>query len=194
MILHIRGRGISKGRARGPLLVSPAPISFLGGVDPESGIIVEKGANRAVFLPEVAVEQGWSKEETLRHLSMKAGMGPDDWRKGARFKVKDVDGIFTAGQHSPSLLGEFKKVIGEYVARTGRSLDHMRNFIDCVKSRQRTVANPEVMHHSMTTVHAANICMWLKRDLKYDPAKAEFVNDPEANRLRTRAMREPWII
>ena len=43
MILHIRGRGISKGRARGPLLVSPAPISFLGGVDPESGIIVEKG-------------------------------------------------------------------------------------------------------------------------------------------------------
>ncbi len=43
MILHIRGRGISKGRARGPLLVSPVPISFLSGVDPESGIIVEKG-------------------------------------------------------------------------------------------------------------------------------------------------------
>ena len=37
------GRGISKGRAGGPLLVSPAPISFLGGVDPESGIIIEKG-------------------------------------------------------------------------------------------------------------------------------------------------------
>jgi predicted aconitase with swiveling domain len=43
VILHIRGRGISKGRAGGPLLVSPAPISFLGGVDPESGIIIEKG-------------------------------------------------------------------------------------------------------------------------------------------------------
>ena len=35
MILHIRGRGISKGRGSGELLVSPAPISFLSGVDPE---------------------------------------------------------------------------------------------------------------------------------------------------------------
>ena len=45
------------------------------------------------------------------------------------------------------------------------------------------MANPDVMHHSMSTVHAANICMWLKRDLKYDPVKEEFVNDPEANRF-----------
>jgi predicted aconitase with swiveling domain len=43
VILHIHGRGISRGRGSGPLLVSPAPISFLSGVDPESGIIVEKG-------------------------------------------------------------------------------------------------------------------------------------------------------
>ena len=43
MILLIRGRGISGGRGKGPLLVSPVPLSFLSGVDPESGIIVEKG-------------------------------------------------------------------------------------------------------------------------------------------------------
>ncbi len=43
MILHISGRGISRGRARGPLLISPAPISFLSGVDPESGVIIEQG-------------------------------------------------------------------------------------------------------------------------------------------------------
>ena len=39
----IRGRGIAKGRGEGPLLVSPEPLSFLSGVDPASGIIVEKG-------------------------------------------------------------------------------------------------------------------------------------------------------
>ena len=39
----IRARGIAKGRGEGPLLVSPAPLSFLSGVDPASGIIVEKG-------------------------------------------------------------------------------------------------------------------------------------------------------
>jgi predicted aconitase with swiveling domain len=39
----IRGRAIAKGRGDGPLLVSPDPLSFLSGVDPASGIIVEKG-------------------------------------------------------------------------------------------------------------------------------------------------------
>jgi len=43
VILHISGRGISRGRGTGRLLVSPAPISFLSGVDPATGIIVEKG-------------------------------------------------------------------------------------------------------------------------------------------------------
>lgn len=43
MILHISGRGISRGKAKGKLLVSPAPISFLSGVDPKTGVIVEKG-------------------------------------------------------------------------------------------------------------------------------------------------------
>jgi hypothetical protein len=63
-----------------------------------------------------------------------------------------------------------------------------------VEIRQQPVANAEVMHCSMSAVHAANICMWLKRDLAYDPVKEEFVNDAEANRLRSRAMREPFII
>ena len=70
--------------------------------------------------------------------------------------------------------------------------DPQRNFLDCVKSRRLTVANAEVMYRSMSTVHAANICMWLKRDLKFDPEKAEFVNDPEANRWLTRELRKPW--
>lgn len=43
MILLFRGRRISRGQGYGPLLVSPAPLSFLSGVDPCSGIIVEKG-------------------------------------------------------------------------------------------------------------------------------------------------------
>jgi len=112
--------------------------------------------------------------------------GTEGWAAAA-------DGYAKPDVSSPALLGEFKKVVGDYVARTGRALNHMRNFVDCVKSRQPTVANPSVMHHSMTTVHAANICMWLKRSVKYDPVKEEFVGDDEANRLRSRAMREPYV-
>jgi AmmeMemoRadiSam system protein A len=53
----------------------------------QQGIILEKGFRRAVYLPEVATEQGWTVEETLSSLSMKAGLPPDAWRGGARFKV-----------------------------------------------------------------------------------------------------------
>jgi hypothetical protein len=91
-------------------------------------------------------------------------------------------------------MNEFGKIIDDYTARTQRPLSHVRDFLDCVKSRRPTIANPVVMHRSMTTVHAANICMWLKRNMRYDPVKEEFINDEEANRFRSRAMREPWII
>ncbi|MBN2450251.1 MAG: Gfo/Idh/MocA family oxidoreductase [Lentisphaeria bacterium] len=105
-----------------------------------------------------------------------------------------ADGYSKPDVSSPALLGEFNKIVHGYTARTQRATNHVRNFFDCVRSRRLTVANPEVMYNSMATVHAANICMWLKRDLRYDPQKAEFIGDPEANRLRARAMREPWII
>ena len=53
----------------------------------EHGIILEKGPYRAVYLPEVAVEQNWTKEQTLSSLSMKAGMDANGWRQGTTFKV-----------------------------------------------------------------------------------------------------------
>lgn len=53
----------------------------------QMGIILEKGRHRAVYLPEVAIEQGWTVEETLSSLSQKAGLAPDAWREGAKFKV-----------------------------------------------------------------------------------------------------------
>ena len=114
---------------------------------------------------------------------------------GARFE--GPEGWATSGDgglevSKPAFMADQKKLLRDYQARTQRALDHMRNWLDCIRSRRLTVANPVVMHRAMTTVHAANICMWLKRSLKYDPIKEEFVNDPEANRLRARAMRAPY--
>ncbi len=51
------------------------------------GIILQKRGRRAVYLPEVATEQGWTLEETLDSLSVKAGLVPEDWRQGASFQV-----------------------------------------------------------------------------------------------------------
>lgn len=51
------------------------------------GIVLEQGAHLAVFLPQVAPEQGWDLEQTLTQLSLKAGLPIDAWREGCRFEV-----------------------------------------------------------------------------------------------------------
>ncbi|NLX14491.1 MAG: Gfo/Idh/MocA family oxidoreductase [Phycisphaerales bacterium] len=117
---------------------------------------------------------------------------------GMRFEGSDgwvscADGYKTPEVSDPSMLADFDKIVADYVERTGHPMNHVRDFFNSVRSRKPTVANPEVMFHSMSTVHAANICMWLRRNLKYNPAKSEF-EDADANGFRSRPMRAPWGI
>ena len=51
------------------------------------GIIIAKGHCRGLLLPPVPVEQEWDREPYLRHGCLKAGLGPDAWRKGAKIEV-----------------------------------------------------------------------------------------------------------
>ncbi len=51
------------------------------------GMTIRKHGRMAVYLPQVAPEQGWELEETLTHLALKAGLGPNDWREGSDFTV-----------------------------------------------------------------------------------------------------------
>jgi predicted dehydrogenase len=71
---------------------------------------------------------------------------------------------------------------------------HVRNFLDCVKSRQLPAANVEVAHRAASVCHVANITVKLGRKLHWDPATETFKGDEQANRLLSRAYREPWRI
>ena len=51
------------------------------------GVIIHKDGRSAVFLPQVAPEQGWNREEMLKHLCIKAGLPHDGWRSGAQFST-----------------------------------------------------------------------------------------------------------
>jgi AmmeMemoRadiSam system protein A len=55
------------------------------------GVVLVKNGRRAVFLPQVAPEQGWDRETTLTQLALKAGLGPDAWRKDAEFLVFEAE-------------------------------------------------------------------------------------------------------
>jgi len=78
--------------------------------------------------------------------------------------------------------------------RLYRSANHMRNFIDCVKSRQETVAPIEQAHRSITVAHLGNISLRLGRDLKWDPVRERCIGDDAANQMLTRPMRKPWSL
>ncbi|MDO4575285.1 MAG: Gfo/Idh/MocA family oxidoreductase [Planctomycetia bacterium] len=71
---------------------------------------------------------------------------------------------------------------------------HVRNFLDCVKTRQTTRSHASYCALSHIASHAAYIAWQLGRTLEYDPVKNEFLNDEAANRMRSRAMRSPWKI
>ena len=111
--------------------------------------------------------------------------GPEGWTAAA-------DGYSITDVSSPALLREYKKVLNEYIGRTRRPMNHVRDFFDCVKSRRLTVANPGIMFQAMSICLAADICGVLKRNLKFDLIKGEFVGDAEANRMRSRTARESW--
>ncbi|KAF0238665.1 MAG: oxidoreductase domain-containing [Prolixibacteraceae bacterium] len=74
-----------------------------------------------------------------------------------------------------------------YTAKTEQA-----NFIECVKSRKEPYHPAEDMHRSATIAHMGVIAMKLQRKLLWDPGKEEFVNDAEANSLRSRDERDPW--
>jgi hypothetical protein len=74
------------------------------------------------------------------------------------------------------------------------SPSHSGNFLQCIRTRQRTICPVEVAHRSASAVLLGGVVKQLKRPLKYDPAAEEFPGDDEANRMLSIAKRAPWSV
>lgn len=80
-------------------------------------------------------------------------------------------------------------------AEAGTSaVSHVRNFLDSIRTRKPAHSNAEVVARSHVICHAAYIAWQLGRPLKFDTDKVEFVGDEQANRMRSRALRDPWRV
>jgi len=88
---------------------------------------------------------------------------------------------------APALLAARGAKIGGYPAN-----NHIRDFLNCVKTRGKPRANADVTCHTHIACHAAGIAIFLKRKITLDTKTYMFVGDEEANRLRSEALREPW--
>ncbi len=71
---------------------------------------------------------------------------------------------------------------------------HMQNFFDCVKERAEPVSDVFSHHRELSSCHMCNLAMLLKRKLRWDPKKEEFIGDEVANALLSRPQRAPYQI
>jgi len=74
-----------------------------------------------------------------------------------------------------------------------RSLDHTKNFLECIKSRELPICDVEIGHRSATVCHLGNMVARLGRPVKWDPATETCPGDAEAQAMTDREYRAPWM-
>lgn len=104
-------------------------------------------------------------------------------------------GYIVIGNTSWAAYGRSGKVLAEG-SGDSHEKPHVQNFIDCIKSRKKPFCDLETVGHPASLLcHAGNIAARVGRTLKLDPATETFLDDAQANALRTRPeYRRPWVL
>ena len=105
---------------------------------------------------------------------------------GTNGRIQIIRGDFTTDR--PELRKEAPDVIKE---GPGENWHHIRNFVECIRTRKRPNADVEIGHRSTSLCHMVNIARELGRSLTWDP-QAEKFSDPEANNLISRERRKGY--
>jgi hypothetical protein len=158
------------------------PIEVLGeGVFPEASSLYNTAMTYKVQYKyangvELHVESGGT---SLRFEGTDGWIGNDGWRKPLKASSQKIlDSVLGPEEtHLDTCAG------GEH-----------RNFLDCVRSRKLPYFPAEVGHRCATVLHIGNISMRLGRKLKWNPDKEQFVDDAEADAMRSEPMRKPWTL
>jgi predicted dehydrogenase len=139
------------------------------------------GGGKGVVVSWTAREIGASRGEPLVFHGTKGSLAIS--RRGFKITPEVWKG---AGQDDAAEI--------EPVEEAGAEMDgpHVRNFLDCVKSRKRPVADVEEGHWSAAMCHLGNIATRLGRSLRWNADKEEFVGDAEANGRLHYEYRKPW--
>jgi predicted dehydrogenase len=121
-----------------------------------------------------------------------ASIGKDFGGKGLVFEGTDgkieVDRGFL--ETTPKELKQIPTHVGETFLY--KSPGHHEDWLRGIRARHQGICPVEVGAHSVTVCHLGNICYWLNRPLKWDPATWQFIEDQEANRWVDRPKRSPW--
>ncbi len=141
----------------------------------DTPITGEVRATYADGVKMVMVQKGAFKDRFIRFE------GENGW-----IQVDDETDVVTASAES---ILRLRGAGGRGWADTG---GHIGNWLEGIKSRQLTVANPETAFRATSICLILNICLRLGRKVKWDPKAEKFLGDDGANRMLSRAIRGPW--
>lgn len=132
-------------------------------------------------------------------MRLSSGKGVGEWIKGlgtCPVRFVGEEGWVEAGDHLgiESSHPELLKDMPENQIRGTDPVLHVRNFLDCVKTREQPVCNSTAVRYGHMACFAAAISWKLGRKVTFNPETESFVNDDEANRLRSYQRRAPYTI
>jgi predicted dehydrogenase len=95
--------------------------------------------------------------------------------------------------NSPDLKAEMSKSAPPPTPEgKGEDVFHLRNFLQCMRTREKPNADVETAHRATSVCHLVNICRKLDRKLRWDPEKERFIDDDEANAQLSRPRRKGY--
>ncbi len=173
------------------------------------GILVDKGGKADISDTQTAVFDFGDVNVVWQHRTW--GDAPDPkYAWGATFygdkgtlKASVMSYDFSSHDGRPPIHKDVTYELEQYPEdKTEKDLEkhvapairyHMKNFLECIASRERPVADIEEGHISTASCILANLSMQLGRDLAWDAAKGEVIGDDDANKHLARPYREPWV-
>ncbi len=176
----------------------PTRVSAIGGryhykddwETPDTEIVTLEYPGRVALTWECRSSNGRKVEGADRGIIFYGEKGSLD-TGGDNYKVYDNDGKLIREVKSKSDAGEME---GRNTASPSLSLDnlHVANFIDSIRNNKLPNCDVEDGHKSTAAMLISNIAWRVGRDLKLNPANGHILNDPEAQKLWSRAYQKGW--
>ena len=169
----------------GPVEISAKPIGEMipGGFTAHSEYAVNYTFANGVTL---------SCASTAANAWNGAVLNKDGQQHGVKFEGSTGSIFVTRGRieaSSPELL---TTPLAASATRLYASDNHMKNFFDCIRSRQQPICDAEIGHRSVSVCHLGVIALRTGRKLKWDPAKEQFIGNKNADKYIAREQRKPW--
>lgn len=121
--------------------------------------------------------------------------GAEDGRNGIMF-TGDKGHVFVnrGGAYGKPVEELAENPLPDNAWRVRASDNHMANFFQCVKTREKPVSPVEIQHRTISACHLANLAVRLGRKLTWDPEAQQMMGDEEANSWQKRTQRTPYVI